>query len=67
MRESKHAWDVWQRHDHLAMVVVRDGDLFAERGIVELIEAWMRRNGLNGKIEKGGVILKGRCRRKELL
>ena len=23
------AWDVWQRHDHLAMVVVGDGDFFA--------------------------------------
>ena len=23
------AWDVWQRHDHLVMVVVGDGDFFA--------------------------------------
>ena len=25
-----HAWDVWQGCDHLAMVVVEDGDPFAK-------------------------------------
>ena len=37
------AWDVWQRHDHLATVVVERETFFAEQGAVALVKACKRR------------------------
>ena len=47
--KERIAWDVWQRHHYLDMVVVEDGDFFVERSTVGLVEAWRRRKWLNGK------------------
>ena len=46
------AWDVWQRHHYLDMVVVEDGDFFVEQSIMELVEALRRRKWLNGKTSR---------------
>ena len=46
------AWDMWKkRHHQLAMVVVEGGDIFAELGAMERVEAWRRRK--EGKLNKG--------------
>ena len=37
--KERIAWDMWQRHHYLDMVVVEDGDLFVERSTVGLVEA----------------------------
>ena len=38
------AWDVWQRDDHLATVVVERETFFAEQGAVALVKACKRRS-----------------------
>ena len=42
-RRSCMHGDVWQRHHHLDMVVVEDGDPFAEGWAMEWVEAYKRR------------------------